>query len=95
VSYAERLSGIFCQLTCFKGDNDKMKKTFTVTGVALLFAMTAAATEWPKYEAYLGYDFVRCNPNSGFFPSFNANGETASSCTTLASGLVAWPTLAL
>jgi hypothetical protein len=51
-----------------------MKKTFTVTGVALLFAMTAAATEWPKYEAYLGYDFVRFNPNSGFFPSFNANG---------------------
>jgi hypothetical protein len=25
-------------------------------------------------EGFLGYNFVRFNPNSGFFPSFNANG---------------------
>jgi len=51
-----------------------MKKCIRVVGVAVLFALTAAADEWPREEVFLGYNFVRFNPNSGFVPSFNANG---------------------
>jgi hypothetical protein len=39
-----------------------------------MFALVAAATDVPKMEAFLGYNFVRFNPNSDFIPSFNANG---------------------
>lgn len=41
---------------------------------ALLSASIAAATDWPSMETFLGYNFVRFNPNSGYLPSFNANG---------------------
>jgi len=53
-----------------------MKKSLMVIGAALLFAMTAAAwnNDYPQYGVYLGYQFVRFNPNSDFVPSFNANG---------------------
>ena len=51
-----------------------MRKIITVIAAVPLFALAAAATEFPKTEAFLGYNFVRFNPNSGFFPSFNANG---------------------
>ena len=51
-----------------------MSKSVKVMAAALLFAAAAAATEVPRYEVYAGYDFVRFNPNSGFIPSFNANG---------------------
>lgn len=51
-----------------------MRKSFVVIGAALLCAMTAAATDYPKYETFVGYSFVRFNPNSPFIPSFNANG---------------------
>jgi hypothetical protein len=41
----------------------------------LVFAAAASATDWQRYDAFLGYQFVRFNPNSpGFIPSFNANG---------------------
>jgi len=56
-----------------------MKKTITVIMAALSFALVAGATqpppnEFPRMEAFLGYQFTRFNPNSGFIPSFNANG---------------------
>ena len=51
-----------------------MRKSFLITGALLLFASIAAATDFPTMETFLGYNFVRFNPNSGFFPSFNANG---------------------
>jgi hypothetical protein len=51
-----------------------MSKSVRVLAATLLFAGAAAATDWQKYEVYLGYDFVRFNPNSDFVPSFNANG---------------------
>jgi hypothetical protein len=58
-----------------KGSSNTMKKTFVLVGVLLLTALAASATDIPKYEAYLGYDFVRFNPNdTGYIPSFNANG---------------------
>ena len=51
-----------------------MKKCISVFGLGALLALTAIAEETPKYEVFLGYHFVRFNPNSSFVPSFNANG---------------------
>ena len=51
-----------------------MKNVVKVLGAFLLFAFVARATDFPKYETYLGYSFARFNPNSDFVPSFNANG---------------------
>ena len=38
-----------------------MKKSITVISAVLLFAMVGAATDIPKYEIYLGYQYVRAN----------------------------------
>lgn len=51
-----------------------MNKSVRILAAALLFAGAAAATDCQRYEVYAGYDWVRFNPNSGFIPSFNANG---------------------
>jgi hypothetical protein len=51
-----------------------MKKTFTVLVTALSFTLVAGATDIPRFETFLGYNLVRFNPDSGFVPSFNANG---------------------
>jgi hypothetical protein len=51
-----------------------MKKYVTIMGVAALSICTAAAQEYPRNQVFLGYNFTRFNPNSGFIPSFNANG---------------------
>jgi len=34
----------------------------------------ASATDVGRFETFLGYNFVRFNPNSDFIPSFNAHG---------------------
>ena len=51
-----------------------MRKSALLICAALLSASVAAATDWPTMETFLGYNFVRFNPNSDFVPSFNANG---------------------
>jgi opacity protein-like surface antigen len=51
-----------------------MKNSLRVIGAALLCAAAASATDYQRYEIFAGYSFVRFNPNSGFIPSFNANG---------------------
>ena len=51
-----------------------MKKTITIIAASLSFALAAVAADNPKMETFLGYDFVRFNPDSGFVPSINANG---------------------
>jgi hypothetical protein len=38
-----------------------LKKSITVISAVLLFAMVGAATDIPKYEIYLGYQYVRAN----------------------------------
>ena len=38
-----------------------MKKSITLISAALLFAMVGAATDIPRYEVYLGYQYVRAN----------------------------------
>jgi hypothetical protein len=51
-----------------------MKKLIAVIAALPLFALVAGATDSPTAEAFVGYNFVRFNPNSGYIPSFNANG---------------------
>jgi hypothetical protein len=51
-----------------------MKKSFVLVGAILLSVSMAVAADAPKSEVFLGYNYVRFNPNSDFVPSFNANG---------------------
>ena len=51
-----------------------MKKSLITIGAVLLSTCVASAEDVPQMEAFLGYNYVRFNPNSIFFPSFNANG---------------------
>ena len=57
-----------------------MKKCFLLLSAALLTVSVAAATDNPTGEAFLGYNWVRFNPDTqvlpGFngLPSFNLNG---------------------
>ena len=60
-----------------------MKKSITVIGTLVLFALVASATDFPKYEAYLGYTYVRANQfnqNTGLgqeIGGFDMNGGSA------------------
>ena len=51
-----------------------MRKFIAVMAAVPMLALVAAASEVPKTETFLGYNYVRFNPNSDVFPSFNANG---------------------
>jgi hypothetical protein len=52
-----------------------MKRTCVVAGIVMLASLVAFATdEAPRYETFLGYNFVRFATNNGIVPSFNANG---------------------
>ncbi len=51
-----------------------MRKIIAVMIAVPMFALVAGATDVPKMETFLGYNYVRFNPNSDVFPSFNANG---------------------
>jgi hypothetical protein len=51
-----------------------MRKIFVVTSLALLTSLAGLAADTGRFETFLGYNFVRFNPNSGYIPSFNANG---------------------
>src|SRR5215469_12997386 len=51
-----------------------MRRIYLLIGVSLLSASLGAATDWSTMEGFLGYNFVRFNPNSNYVPSFNANG---------------------
>src|SRR5262245_2849262 len=54
--------------------NPAMKRILAVMAAVPLSALVASATDVPMAETFLGYNFVRFNPNSDFIPSFNANG---------------------
>jgi opacity protein-like surface antigen len=51
-----------------------MKKIISIIAAALSLTFAAVAQDNPKMETFLGYNFVRFRPDSGFVPSFNANG---------------------
>src|SRR5579864_5137275 len=50
-----------------------MKTSIVVLGMALLFALTAAAQDMPQMETFLGYTYVRANSATNV-PAFSANG---------------------
>ena len=50
-----------------------MKNSLVVIGAALLWAMVAAGADVPRYEAFLGYTYVRANSATDI-PSFSATG---------------------
>jgi hypothetical protein len=60
----------------------EVKKSITLIAVVLLFALVGAAQEPPRYEAFLGYTYVRANQfnqNAGLGQSiggFDMNGGT-------------------
>jgi opacity protein-like surface antigen len=54
-----------------------MKVFLTVAAVSLSFALTAAAADNSRFETYLGFDWVKFNPNVADIPSFNADGGSA------------------
>jgi opacity protein-like surface antigen len=58
-----------------------MKKLYLVLSAALLTVSVAAATDIPKGEAFLGYNWVRFSTDSNIpnfsLPSFNLNGGNA------------------
>ncbi len=51
-----------------------MMRSVIVAGITLLSAWAATATDFSQSEVFLGYNFVRFNPNSSFIPSFDGNG---------------------
>lgn len=51
-----------------------MRRIYSLIGVSLLSVSLGSATDWSTMEGFLGYNFVRFNPNSNYVPSFNANG---------------------
>jgi hypothetical protein len=63
-----------------------VKKSYLLICAALLSASVAAATDLPKMETFLGYDFARFDPNSPFVPSFNANGGSGQFVYNVRSG---------
>jgi hypothetical protein len=53
----------------------------------LSFALTAAAEDSNRFEAYFGYDWVRFNPDLTNIPSFNANGGSGQFVYNFSHGL--------
>jgi len=72
--YLPEPSGIIDKQLFVKEMSIAMRNLFVLTGASLLFCTTAGAWNYPQWEAFAGYNFVRYNPSSGFVPSFNANG---------------------
>src|SRR5215831_2813039 len=69
----------------------RMRKIIVMFAAVLTFTLVAAAADEPQMEAFLGYNYVRFNPNSGLFPSFNANGgggQIAYNANSWLSGVV-------
>jgi hypothetical protein len=54
-----------------------MRKIVVMIAAVLTFALVATATDFPTSELFLGYNFTRFYPNSGYVPDLNANGGDA------------------
>ena len=52
-------------------------KFVAVLAALLSFALTAAAEDRDRFEAYFGYDWIQFNPDTPNIPSFTANGGSA------------------
>jgi len=54
-----------------------MRKIIVMIAAVLTFSLVATATDFPTSELFLGYDFTRLYPNSGYVPDLNTNGGNA------------------
>lgn len=54
-----------------------MRKIIVIVVAGLTSAFAASATDFPTSQVFLGYDFTRFFPNSGYVPDLNANGGAA------------------
>lgn len=64
-----------------------LKTVVTVFAVSLVFALTAAAADAPRFGAYVGYDWIQLNPDTANIPSFHANGGSGQFMYTFYKGL--------
>jgi len=66
-----------------------MRKLACLVGLGMLFllAQTAAAQDTPKVDAFLGYSYVRANPETSGAPSFNLHGGSASVAYNVSNSL--------
>lgn len=67
-----------------------MKRCVALTGVAAIFAINAAAQEWPRYETSLNYTFTRFGSatNAHAFNANGGNGQFAYNFNRWFSGVV-------
>jgi hypothetical protein len=54
----------------------QIQKCFRLAVAALAFTLAAAASDAPRFESYLGYDFTRYDSSHSLFPNLNMNGAT-------------------
>ena len=54
-----------------------MKAYITAIAASLALALTASATDVPRFETYFGFDWIRFNPDVTDIPSFHADGGSA------------------
>ncbi len=64
-----------------------MKAHLMAIAAALSFALTASATDVPKFETYFGFDWVRFNPDVTGIPSFDADGGSAQFMYNFSKGI--------
>jgi len=54
-----------------------MKAYITAIAASLALALTASATDVPRFETYFGFDWIKFNPDVTDIPSFHADGGSA------------------
>jgi hypothetical protein len=64
-----------------------MKAYFMAIAASLSFALTASATDVPRFETYFGFDWVRFNPDVTDIPSFHADGGSAQFMYNFSKGI--------
>ena len=64
-----------------------MKTFLMVFAASVSFVFTATATDSPRFETYLGYDWVRLNPDTAGISSFNANGGSGQFVYDVSGGI--------
>ena len=64
-----------------------MKSLCVAFAAFLSFAWTATATDFPRFETFLGYNWVRFHPNSDFLPNYNANGGSGQFAYNFSHGV--------
>jgi hypothetical protein len=64
-----------------------MKAHLMAIAASLSFALTASATDVPRFETYFGFDWVRFNPDVTDIPSFHGFGGSAQFMYNFSKGI--------